>query len=211
MKDKKALNNNETSENFMLKEYERVHQLWVNELDQSEQRVNYFLTVASAAVGFIIVAFQVPSISKETFVYVAGSILTILLLYGITILNRLTSRQATITAFSHSMNEIQNYFAKRDTEIATYLNSQKIIFRGEKYSHKSPPSFLYMLRGSIKDIMVLSNALICSGLSSLMFFNYGYDSQNILLWSIIVFVLSFTLLYSYSLFIGKRLPPWEHY
>ena len=29
---------------FMLKEYDRIHELWQNETAQSEQRVNLFLT-----------------------------------------------------------------------------------------------------------------------------------------------------------------------
>ena len=66
-------------------------------------------------------------------------ILIILLLYGLVILNRLISRQSTLIAFTRSMQEIQNYFSKRDPEIAIYLDKQKEIFRGERYKEKKAP------------------------------------------------------------------------
>ena len=49
---------NSSSIEFMLKEYDRINELWIDENSQAERRVNFFLSIASATIGAIFLIFQ---------------------------------------------------------------------------------------------------------------------------------------------------------
>jgi hypothetical protein len=53
-----ASQQNNYSSEFMLKEYERLHGLVLDEIRQSEQRVNFFVAISSAAGDAMILFLQ---------------------------------------------------------------------------------------------------------------------------------------------------------
>jgi hypothetical protein len=76
---------------FMLKEYERVYTQVLNDAEHAEKRVNFFLTITSAAVGVLVVLSQLSSVQPRILSVMTQEILIILLLYGVIIQNRLIS------------------------------------------------------------------------------------------------------------------------
>lgn len=106
---------------FMLKEYERIHSLVMDEIRQSEQRVNFFIAIASTIGGAILLSLQIQSISLETKLSVIEVVLVILLIYGLIILSRLSDRMVEIRFLSKLQEKIQCYFRKDSQEISSYL------------------------------------------------------------------------------------------
>jgi len=122
-----ASSENEKSAEFMLKEYGPLYTLMAGESSQAEQRVNFFLTIASGAIGAVIVLSQISNINAAT-----QGVLVVLLLFGLTTLNRLNVRVVHQRAYSRLLNEIQNYFAAGDPRIADYFNVRRKCLNGRK-------------------------------------------------------------------------------
>ncbi len=113
------------SAEFMLKEYDRFVQLFIEENRQTEQRVNFFLTIASGAVGVIILISQVSKLSGEILYVATLAVLVVLLLFGLSILNRTVTRIVQNRTYHEILVEVQKYFATRDPEVAAYLEFKK--------------------------------------------------------------------------------------
>lgn len=64
--EKNIKSENVNSINFMLNEYERLHEQRINATAQLERRVNFFLTIASASIGGIFLLSQNKDISAST-------------------------------------------------------------------------------------------------------------------------------------------------
>lgn len=199
------------SAEFMLKEYERVCELWVDESHQAEQRVNFFLTITSGGTGAIILVFQLSTLSKE-FIYIfAVGVLLVLLLFGVIFLNRLIARTVQVKAFQQSLAEIQDYFGQRDPEIAQYLKKQRGIYQARRYRFKFVSFIFTVLGGGLANIVVLANGLICGGITLLLLSRVGYPIQAIALWTLVTIVLSILFLCIYGLFLKGKMPIWRYY
>ena len=74
-----------SSEDFMLKEYDRIHQLWIDENLQAERRVNFFLTITSGTIGAIIVIFEIGNIEFYSSQVGLVGVLIVLFLFGLTL------------------------------------------------------------------------------------------------------------------------------
>ena len=201
---------NETnhSAEFMLKEYERLHELRMSEVVQSEKRVNFFLTIASATGGAIIVVLEISTLAIETLSTIIQGILIILLLFGLTTLNRLNARDAQLRILRQLMAEIRDYFARQDPDIAAYLSKQRTL-QEQKQRFAIVRIVLARLSGSLTDMMMLSNSLICGGIIFIRLSSMGYPIQSIVIWTIVTVVSSMILLYIYHRLIQNKLRPYK--
>lgn len=197
------------SAEFMLKEYERVYTIKLNEDAQAEQRVSFFLTVTSAAVGIIVLISQVSNITTEMFSAAIEGVLAVLLLFGLAIFTRLNVRPSQQKAYAKLLAEIQDYFAYLDPEVAAYLEVQRDVFERPSFRSKIVGIILLGLRGSLTQLIVLGNSLICAGIVLTFLYSQGYALQTVVGWTAITFLVSGAFLSAYHYFIGRRLPPFR--
>lgn len=195
------------SEEFLLKEYERLYLLRMDEVKQAEQRVTFFLTIASAAIGLIVVLAQTASLSPDKILAITRVTLIVLLLFGLTILNRMNARIVQLRTFDKLMSEIRGYFRKLNPEIAIYTEKYDKVFQPPSYRFGITKHVLRRLRGTLNDLVILSNALICGGLAFIELYIQGYQSQSLVGLTIAVVIGALVLLYIYFYFFIKRLPP----
>lgn len=187
---------------FMLHEYDRVLKSELNELSESERRVDFFLQIASATVGVIVLVTQSPNLPIEITNTTIQIILGVLLLFGLLTLNRLNARSAQLRAYSRVTSEIQSYFSLEDPEIMAYI---KAINEKQKPSGKIVP-ILRMLRGTLVDFIIYSNACIISGIVLISLGNH-YANEAVLVGVLITFIGSLIFLYRYHDFMAKKLHP----
>lgn len=122
------MNNNDFknySVDFMLKEYERLTQIKIDENRQSEQRVNFFLALVTGSIAGIIILSQAEKIEKQYIFTIIQCAQIILLLFGVKLLNKLHMRSLELEKNYILRNNIQKYFAKKDPEIDNYIKLSK--------------------------------------------------------------------------------------
>jgi uncharacterized membrane protein len=210
--DKEHLENGEKIEGnqsaeFLLKEYERLNLLRMDEVKQSEQRVTFFLTIASAAIGLIVVLAQTSSFTTDKILVISRVALIILLLFGLNILNRMNARIVQLRTIDKLMAEIRAYFRKSHPEIAAYFQKYDKLFQSPIYRFNITTHVLRRLRGALIDLIVLSNSLICGGIAFIEFYSRGYRDNLIIVLTVATVIGATTLLYMYYYFFMKRLPP----
>jgi hypothetical protein len=81
----------ESDFDFLVKEYERLHQLTLREIQSSEQRVNYFLTILTGTfAGLFVMLQKAPQANLDYSIFAAIVIDIFLLIFGLfSFLNRL--------------------------------------------------------------------------------------------------------------------------
>jgi hypothetical protein len=151
---------------FMFKEYERLSSLIVAEHQQAEQRVNFFISIATASVGAVLLLFQISNVAQGTKLAIIESILIVQLLFGITILNRLAARSKQLKAYNRLLSEIRLYFAEHCPQVSAY---SKVYSNPLDSSHPTCRSvflrhLINRLRGSFTDLMLLANSLLVGGI-----------------------------------------------
>lgn len=196
---------------FLFKEYDRIHSLWMDENHQVEQRVNFFLTIASASVGGLIVISQITALPVSSIGVAAEGILILLLLFGVTVLNRLNLRTVQVRALRQSMQEIQKYFATHDTEISSYLENQKKYYFVPDYKNIFFRHIQNSFTGGLNDLMIISNALICGGITLVALISNGFDIKSIAVWTAITILGTERIWRIYSNFVVRKLRPWRLY
>ena len=196
---------------FLFKEYDRIHSLWMDENHQVEQRVNFFLTIASASVGGLIVISQITALPAISIGVAAEGVLILLLLFGVTVLNRLNLRTVQVRALRQSMQEIQKYFATHDSEISSYLENQKKYYFVADYKNAFFRYIQNSFTGGLNDLMIISNALICGGITLIALISNGFDVKSIAVWTIITILGTERIWRIYSNFVVRKLRPWRLY
>jgi hypothetical protein len=174
---------------------------------RSEQRVNFFLTISSGAIGLLLILLQTNSVSLEVASNMTLSLLAILLAFGITTLNRVIYG-ATERRVNRKLSEhIQNHFASLDGQIDSYLELRRKLYERPKYRFGLVFSILHRLRGTLTDFMILSNSLICAGIALTILTKLGYHTEAVVIWTIVGGIISILLFYWYYSLIKHRLPP----
>lgn len=194
-----------TGTRFMLKEYDRLGRLRAREENQCEQRVSFFLTITSAAVGAAVLLVQTGNMYSKQALSATQGLLFVLLLFGLTISNRLNSRTSKQRAYVELMNEIQEYFVVQDSGLRRYLELQNELLHGP-----SPPQgvislLLGRLRGTLTDFMALSNAVLCGGIVFTGLVRSRRPNQVAMGWAIAAGLVLVPLLYVYHHFLPAAL------
>lgn len=195
---------------FMLKEYERIHSLVLDEIRQSEQRVNFFITIASAIGGILVIFSQVSTLPAYIKLTVVEGVLVVLLMYGLITLNRLTSRIIQLRTFRKLQNEIRRYFANRDSEVAAYLEFHDEILKDPELFPKKNKMNLTIarwLRGTLQDLMILTNGVICGGIALAALLNTRLSIPEIIGWTVVTVIGAAIFLLKYHYYMRTKLPP----
>jgi hypothetical protein len=182
---------NNTEVQFLLKEYDRLSVLSVAETKQAEQRVNYFLSIATATVGSLVILFQISSVPIAIKFAITEGVLTVQLLFGIVTLNRLASRTLSLKIYGELLNEIRTYFAKRSSEITIYTQTYDDLLKSSNSRLGIKYIFFKRLRGSLTDFMMLANSLIAGGIGfvTLMISKVNMDLIISIMVAIVLFAL----------------------
>jgi hypothetical protein len=196
------------SAEFMLKEYERLYTLMLNEDSKLDQRIGFFLTISTATLGGLLLLTQIASISPQIITTVTIGVLVVLLSYGIVIQNRVNMSRVQHAAYKQLINEIQYYFGRRDPEIAEYIKIRGRFYQGPKHS-RITTFFLDRMRGTYNDLMGLTNALLCGGIALTLAVSAGYSSSTIIVWTIGTVAASLALFYFVLRYIRRFFNPWD--
>jgi hypothetical protein len=114
----------QANKEFMLKEHERVYMLMLDESRQAEQRVAFFITMASAVIAAFALLAQTSQIPDQILSPAIQGILIVLFLYGLTTLNRINARDIQNKAYGRLLAQIQNCFAESDPKIKVYIETR---------------------------------------------------------------------------------------
>ncbi|MEW5940863.1 MAG: hypothetical protein AB1750_14430 [Chloroflexota bacterium] len=190
------------SAEFMLHEYDRIHSLILDEIRQAEQRVNYFLSITSVVGGALIVFFQLSTLAADTRLIATEGILTVLFLYGFMTLNRLNSRIVQLNTFRELQDEIRHFFASHDPAIASYI----------KFYQKTLPSKLRwnvirLLRGSLQELMITTNAIICGAMVLVALLANGSSPMEVIGGTVLAVVVAAILFTTYHYYMRTKLQP----
>jgi hypothetical protein len=145
---------------FMLSEYEQLHMLKMAEDKQAEQRVSIFLAITSAAVGAIAILSQIASMPTDLMVVVSQLALIALFLLGLLMINRLATGDLQLMAYHKLFLQIQDYFAKHDGEVATYIALKRKLLMPPRRKSAASLTISRGLRGSISILMILSDSFV---------------------------------------------------
>ena len=181
------------SANFMLKEYDRLANLVLEENRECEKRVSFFIKIVSAAFGVILILLQLSTIDEGVLSIASIGIMTALLLIGFVILNRLNVRSVQHEAYIQMMVKIQDYFSQFNSDIANYVKGYREIFMQPKYEKQIIYIVSSMFRGNLSGLVIMINSLLVAGITLVAFLNTQRNFEAILFWSIFSFVASILL------------------
>lgn len=197
------ISSNSIGAEFMLSEYERLSALVLDENRQAEQRINFFLGIASGLIGAVVLITQFSAVNSQAASIAIIGLLTMLILVGINIQNRLTLMSVQHATYVEIMFHIQDYFAARDVEIAQYLSALRYEFARRS---QKPPIVRFIanrLRGSLNDLMALVNATLCGGIGLVVSLSQGYSLSIVIWYTVATATLSGALLYLLSRLVRK--------
>lgn len=192
---------------FMLKEYERIHSLVLDEVRQSEQRVNFFIAISSAVAGAIVLFLQIQAISLDTKLAVIEVVLVILLIYGLIILSRLSDRMVQLKFLSKLQEKIQFYFEKDNPEISSYLKFKGELASNPSLNSKVEKRLTVYLRGTIHSLIIFTNTVICSGITLTALILLKANSLTVVFLTIFVSVSSAFILRTFHYQMRDRFRP----
>jgi hypothetical protein len=199
-------NPKEKSAEFMLAEYERLSSLRQSEITQTEQRFNFFLTVATTATGGIVVLSQVADFSPQAFSAAMQVLLSMLLLFGLTNQNRQIARTLQIDFYNEQITKIQDYFAKSDSDVIAFLDWRRDLLKRSQPKLLVTKIILARFRGSLIDLVTLSNSTLCAGLAFAILSTYGGSAESVGTLTIVTFIVATIILNAYNSLIRKALP-----
>ena len=167
---------------------------------QSEQRVTFFLTLATALVGFAVIISEL-GVEEEALLPARLGILVVLFLFGLTTLNLVTTNAVYKEIGVYGIKMIREYFEVGDSRIKTFHTSF------ERYKHtqgtgKIRALYKRKVKGTLVEFMVLSNALLLGGMAFVISYELT-DVWESIGWSNAVSFISFLLLYWYSRFMRQ--------
>lgn len=197
------------SNEFMLKEYELLHLLMLDEKSRGEQRINYFLTISTGAVGVLVVLSQLEMTDNVILYYVTLGVLLILLMFGLITLNRVISRSVQMSHYIGCMVEIRGFFLGGNPALANYVSSRTARVSSPKLI---PHWLLFIVRrmtGSLAEFMVVANSLLVGGIILVLLSYRGFSVDRIILWTSVVVSVMLVTLIAYVFVMRRQLMFWQ--
>ena len=118
------------------------------------------MSIASISIGGVIVLGQTTQIPSETIYLATQGVLITLLLFGLTIFNRVNARVVQLNIYEKMVSEIQSYFSEQDLLLGRYMKYRHELLQRKKSKHRIinmiAPLFS-RLRGSLTEFMLLCN------------------------------------------------------
>lgn len=110
----------ETSDQFMLAEYNRLQQLWQITDARTESTINLYLTLNGVALSGVVISAQGVSLSLF---WVLTALLGVVITVSTQImLRRVVGTQYTKKEYIHGLNLVRMYFLNKNPNLATYLS-----------------------------------------------------------------------------------------
>ncbi len=207
----KNKNDNKESFDFMMMEYKLIYDLIIEENNISERRVNLFLSISSLSIGGVIVLGQTTQIPSETIYLATQGVLVTLLLFGLTIFNRVNARVVQLNIYEKMLSKIQSYFSEQDLLIGQYMNYRHELLQRKKGRNKiinTTFSLLSRLRGSLTEFMLLCNSLLLGGIGMTASFQFHLPFSSVMVVTIATIIFSFLVLSAFYFFIRRYISPW---
>lgn len=111
-----------TAEEFLMAEYTTLKEFRASQLEQSQNRFNFFLALVSGAVAIIaLVSDQSSSLSVSALLITIGTTALALLYLGVVTFRRIIQTHIRIVEYTRGMNRIRRYFVEHYPETAVYL------------------------------------------------------------------------------------------
>src|SRR3989304_444093 len=196
---------------FLLIEYQRLQQLHFTEKKDEEQRVNFFIAVASGAIAGIILLFQSNKFATRYIILIAEVVLLLLITIGINTLGRVAMATVQSKEIMRLRNKIQEIFAKNDTGITDYINAQ--IENISASSNKSSNSFLQNTT-TLRFLVITINTFLIGGFICVPFIYLGKNlyCDNLLTATLIIsltILLIWIMLTKYYEILKNKSRPWN--
>jgi len=187
-----------------LKEYERLHQLTLIEIESSERRVNMFLAITSAAIAGMVVLFQTPEFSDNTNTILPLILIVnfILFLFGLTMLNYINKKNRQLIFLRDCRNKIRQILESQDGALKDYtrfLQKETAESTGIRGRIKK----LITSGASFNSFVIFINRVLLGGIviTSMLLLNYPIKISLII--GFLFFFLSRFLLTLYSKFLRR--------
>ena len=193
---RKAQVSETSSDKFMLEEYVQLHEEKRAATDRAETRVNFFFAICSAAVGSIVVLAQTSSVPTMNWERITIVVLAVLLLYGLSLLNRVIYRDIRHHVIDLRIMEVQKYFSGQNRQIETYI--QKIYTSPISRKTNVLREIAGFLAGGLIGIVILTNSLICGALVFTVLLSQVTSPITLVSWSILTIIISAVLFYRYN-------------
>jgi hypothetical protein len=207
---KKKNDKNETFD-FMMMEYKLIYDLIMEENQITERRVNLFLSISSISIGGVIVLGQTTQIPSETIYLATQGVLITLLLFGLTIFNRVNARVVQLNIYEKMLSEIQSYFSEQDLVLGRYMKYRHGLLQRKRSKHiiiNLVTRLLARLRGSLTEFMLLCNSLLLGGIGMTASFQFHLPLSSAITVTIVTIVLSFLILSAFYFYVRHYISPW---
>ncbi len=149
------------SDYFMLSEYEHLTEMLLYTKEVGHKRVQFWLSIVTAAGGLLALLYQIDGISK-TFSGTALIVCFGVLIIGWTVFLKLIHRTITTVEYLRGLGKIKHYFAETDTRVKRHLYFP---------ARDDRPSFGYdphMMGSSLRGLVVTVNSFVLAGVVALL-------------------------------------------
>lgn len=146
---------------FMLSEYEHLTEMLLYTKDVGHKRVQFWLSIVSAAGGLLALLYQIDGGTTNFFgtALIAGFALFIL---GWMIFLRLVQRTVTIVQYYRGLGKIKHYFAEKDASIKEHLLFPA---RDDRPSFHHDPQ---MRKSNLRNLVVIINSFIIAAMVGIL-------------------------------------------
>lgn len=146
---------------FMLSEYEHLTEMLLYTKDVGHKRVQFWLSIVSAAGGLLALLYQIDGGTANFFgtALIAGFALFIL---GWMIFLRLVQRTVTIVQYYRGLGKIKHYFAEKDASIKEHLLFPA---RDDRPSFHHDPQ---MRKSNLRNLVVIINSFIIAAMVGIL-------------------------------------------
>lgn len=153
------------SQEFMLAQYELIHQRYLFEREVGEKRLNVFLTLITAVLGGLLLASTSQvAVADLPFLSVAG--LALLLIFGFVTFDRIRLRTIACISWLTRANRVLKYFLDRHEELKLFAEPYAIVESSETWGQS------LMLNGLVRTVAIL-NTLTAIAIGAIACENYG--------------------------------------
>lgn len=179
------------SHDFLMAEYQRLHEMFIKNEETGETRVNYFtgiVTAAIGAIGFVIAKNGTILDQIATIAVVAFALVALLVLGTITLLRMIKRNQVT-DELKHSLDEIRLYYQ-------THFYPDGFMDDYQPFKTTTVKTLSLRKLGSLVHIVAALNALIAG--AGVVILLYQSGPPFMIMGGITLFGVLFSLQYYYS-------------
>ncbi len=109
-------------EEFLMAEYNTLKEFRANQVEQSQNRFNFFIALVSGALAIVALVNDRSAALNTPLFFIGVGITALALLYlGVITFRRIIQTHIRTVEYTRGMNRVRRYFVEHYPEIATYL------------------------------------------------------------------------------------------